>query len=41
MAYNALKGIGGAEAQMLPLQHTSHLPLNVLRNICGYDSIIY
>ena len=39
MTYLALKEVGGAEAQMLPWQHTSYLSLNVVRDICGFDSI--
>ena len=39
----ALKEVGGAagaEAQLLPWQHTSHLSLNFVRNIWGFDSIM-
>ena len=40
MTYHALKGIGGAQGQMLSWQHTSHLSLEFAKNICGFDSII-
>ena len=42
--YRALKEVGGAEAQMLPWQHTSYLSLNFLRKfetlIVSYFRII-
>ena len=41
MTYHALKGVGGAEAEMLAWQRASYLTLNFVINICGFDSIIY
>ena len=41
MTYLALKEVGSAEKQMLLWQHTSYKSLNFVRNICGFDSIIY
>ena len=40
MMYPALKEVGSVEAQMLPWQHTSCFALNLVRNICGFDSIL-
>ena len=39
--YLALKEVGSVEAQMLPWQHSSYFSLNIIRNIYGFDSIIY
>ena len=41
MMYLALKEVGSVEAQMLQWQHTSCFSLNLVRNICGFDSIIW
>ena len=40
LTYRASREVGGAEAQMLPLQHTSYLSLHFVRQIYGFDSII-
>ena len=40
MTYLALKEVGSVAVQMLPWLHTSYFSLTLVRNVCGFDSII-